>query len=76
MNEKELTRLLEQIASMDQTPEYSYFKGNAYLDANGDAPKPGSRFCTPREICKRYLTDIKNGTLEHSLKCLVGEIDE
>lgn len=73
VKEAEVTRLLKQIISVDQTPDYSYFKGKAYLNANGDPPKPGNCWCTPREICKQYLVDIERGTLDHALKCLMQE---
>lgn len=77
MNEKELIKLLKQIASVDKTPEYDYYSGDLkqerYLNANGISPKTGARWCTPREICNQYLRDIESGKLDQALKCLMEQ---
>jgi hypothetical protein len=72
MNEDELTKLLKQIASTDKTPRYGYHKGWNYLNANDVSPEPGCAWCTPREICNKYLRDIEQGTLEDAVKRLMG----
>lgn len=76
MNENELKKLLEQIASTDKTPDYVYFSDDMdekrYLNAEGVAPKIASRWNTPREICNEWLKDIEAGTLDTALKCLMG----
>jgi hypothetical protein len=70
-----LAKLLKQIANVDKTPEYEYWSSavnmEKYLTANGDPPKTGHCWCTPREICNQYLRDIESGTLADSLKRLM-----
>lgn len=74
MNEDELAKLLKQIASADKTPQYEYSErqgsGN-YLNAAGIRPKPGFKWCTPREICNAYLRDIRIGPLEAAIERLM-----
>lgn len=76
INEKQLEKILKQILSVDKTPEYEYYSeddNTNYLNGNEIAPKTGSRWCTPKEICCEYLRDINAGKLENSLKVLMGD---
>ena len=74
MNEKELIKLLKQIASADKTPEYDYHSegvnSKRFLNANNVSPEIGARWCTPREICNQCLRDIESGKLDEEDKAL------
>jgi len=77
MNEDELKKILNQIRSVDKTPEYEYFSENNddtnYLNADGVAPNTGCRWTTPRDICKTWLKDIESGNLKESFKKLMSK---
>lgn len=77
MNELEFEKILKQIMNADKTPEYEYFSGDEdnknYLNAAGIAPSTGMRWSTPKEICRVYLKDIQDGTLDEALESLMGD---
>ena len=74
ISEDALIKILNQISNVDKSPDYEYFvECEEYNNANGMAPKPGCRWCTPKEICQQYLRDIEHGRLDESIEQLMKD---
>ena len=59
----EFKKLLEDIIKVDRTGDYDYAlrgkgKEEQYYNADGDAPRKGQRWLTPRELCQKELLII------------------
>lgn len=52
---REIEKLLLQIYKIDKTPEYGYGQTEDCRTKEGETPKKGSRFQTPREIIRNYF---------------------
>lgn len=57
MNDDLIQAILKSIIDNDKTPEYGY--GIKAVNKTGKSPPVGSRWMTPREICKEALEDIE-----------------
>ena len=55
----EFKKFLEDIIKVDRTKDYDYVlrkrKEEQYYNADGDAPRKGQRWLTPRELCQKEL---------------------
>lgn len=60
MNVESIMKALKNIIALDKTPRYEYSKGSRnYKNANGEAPPPGQRWATPRELAEDLLKTLQ-----------------